>query len=123
MFLMRLLVLAVAVVMLLPADPGSREAQLAREEGGSAGFCSRYPKTCDASGEVWSAFKRKFAYGIKLVRQSFETRTDPYGDRYGASKLGGRLGEWRQPAVAGPSHYDHDTLSPADRSYALSNGR
>jgi len=50
MFLMRLMVLAVAVVMLLPADPASRDGQLAHADGRSAGFCSRYPKTCDATG-------------------------------------------------------------------------
>ncbi len=123
MFLMRLLVLAVAAVMLLPADPASYEAQLAHEEGRSAGFCSRYPKTCDATGEVWSAFKRKFAYAIKLARQSLEGRSDPYDERYGLSKLGGRLGEWQPPPDAGRSRYENDTLSPADRSFTLSNGR
>ena len=123
MFLVRLLVLGVAVVMLLPADPASREAQLAQQEGRSAGFCSRYPKTCDASGEVWSAFKRKLVYGVKLVRQSFAGQADPYYDRYGSPNVGSRRGEWRPPAYTGPSRYDNDTSSSIDRSFAHTNDR
>ncbi|MGI9475236.1 MAG: hypothetical protein ACR2PI_00900 [Hyphomicrobiaceae bacterium] len=123
MFLVRLLVLAVAVIMLLPADPASREAQRAYQDGRSVGFCSRYPKTCDASGEVWSAFKRKLAYAIKLARQSLAAQSDPYYERYASPKLGGRLGEWRAPARAPPSRYDSDIASPDDRSFALPNDR
>lgn len=115
MFLMRLMVLAVAVVMLLPADPASRDGQVAHADGRSAGFCSRYPKTCDATGEIWSAFKRKLAYGIKLARQSLATQTDPFADNYGPSKFGDRLGEWRPPADAGRSRYDQNSLSSAER--------
>lgn len=123
MFLVRLLVLAVAVIMLLPADPASREAQHAYQDGRPAGFCTRYPKTCDASGEVWSAFKRKLAYAIKLARQSLAAQSDHYFDRYASPKVGSRHGEWRPPAHTGPSRYDSDTVARDDRSFALTNER
>ncbi len=113
MFLVRVVIVAVCLVMLLPADPALRHNQVAG--GGPASFCDRYPKTCDASGEVWSAFKRKLTYGIKLARQSLEAQPDPYTQRYGTSKLGGRIDDWRRTDPH-QTNYANGTLSPAERS-------
>lgn len=113
MFLVRFVIVAVCLVMLLPTDPELRHNQVAGAS--TASFCTRYPKTCDASGEVWSAFKRKLTYGIKLARQSLEAQSDPYAQQYGTSKLGGRLDDRRQTDPH-PANYANETLSPAERS-------
>ena len=115
MFLVRLAVIAVGVIMLLPAEP--RHDALAGSRSAPQNFCSRYPKTCDASGELWSAFKRKLSYGIKLARKEFATRSGSDSGRYGSSKLGGQFGEWRPPVINShrSSHADN-TLSGDERS-------
>lgn len=107
MFLVRALVVIFCLVMLLPLDPETHDG--ARADGNSESFCMRYPKTCDASGEVWDAFKRKLAYGIKLTRESLEAQSDPYARPYGTSKLDGRLEQWqdRDPRLQG-----YRTLEP-----------
>lgn len=94
MFLVRALVVLFCLVMLLPLDPETHGH--ARVDGNSASFCTRYPKTCDASGEVWEVFKRKLAYGIKLTRESLEAQSDPYARPYRPSKLDGRLEDWQE---------------------------
>lgn len=113
MFLVRFVIVAVCLVMLLPADPELRHDQVAGT--GTASFCTRYPKTCDASGEIWSAFKRKLTYGVKLARQSLAAQSDPYPQPHGTSKLGGRLDDWRR-ADPHDANYANGRLLPGERS-------
>ncbi len=115
MFLLRAAVVVVCLVMLLPTDPALHRDQIAAE--GSGRFCERYPKTCDASGELWSAFKHKLVYGIKLIRLSLDTRSEPYGETYHPSKFDGRLEPWR-PNDRAPTTYANGTLRPDERSRA-----
>ena len=115
MFLVRAVAVVVCLIMLLPTDPALHRDQIAAE--GSGRFCDRYPKTCDASGELLSAFKHKLVYGIKLIRQSLDTRSEPYGGTYHPSKFDGRLEPWRAPGRA-PATYGDGTLRPDERSRA-----
>ena len=96
MFLIRFGVLVIIGIMLLPRGPaeiddGRRGASLERNSG-LGGFCDRYPKTCDASVELATAFQQKLFYGISLARQSLESRPYTLDDR---AKTDGRFGEFR----------------------------
>ena len=110
MFLVRALVVIFCLVMLLPLDPETHDH--ARVNASSQSFCMRYPKTCDASGEVWDAFKRKLAYGIKLTRQSLEAQSDTYVRPYGPSKLDGRLEDWREGEPRLRDYGDAPSIAP-----------
>ena len=107
MFILRLLFVAICVVMLLPMEAsGDRQAK-------AENFCQRYPKTCGASDELWTAFKLKLAYAVKLARKElsaqYSTRQQPYAAR-------GQMNEWRpQDAVPGISGYTNGTLSQSER--------
>ncbi len=99
MFLLRFGVLIVFVIMLLPADraggPSSRHAS-------DAGFCTRYPNTCAAGGELWVAFKHKAAYAVTLTRETLAGGSGHRGATGAASseKLSGRYPDWRSPRPA-----------------------
>lgn len=85
MLLLRFGIVAIFVIMLLPVGPATDS----RAGASNARFCERYPKTCDASGELFDAFKLKLAYGVTLARGALEARSDR--DSYGRSeKLNGR---------------------------------
>jgi hypothetical protein len=119
MFVVRFAVVLVFVVMLLPTGPTTREDALRNDEQ-NQGFCGRYPKTCDASGELLDAFKLKLAYGISITRQALEGRHQEAA--YSAPSQGG-LGQ------AGPKFDDRYDVSRApqrhpplpERPQALSN--
>jgi len=86
MFLIRFAVLAVFVIMLLPTGPDDKSGILGLNGDGS-GFCMRYPKTCDASGELYGAFKQKLSYGVVQARQLINPQSgvassEPYGSRF-----------------------------------------
>lgn len=115
MFLVRAVIVAVCLVMLLPTDPSLHRDPITGE--GSGRFCDRYPKTCDASGELWSAFKHKLVYGIRLLRQSLDTRSHSYGDTYYPTKYDGRLEPWR-PRAPAPGEQNAGTLRSDERSRA-----
>ena len=67
MFLFRLAVIAIFLIMLLPSGPEDNAEIFSMREG--AGFCDRYPKTCDASVELYTAFRQKLTYGVSRARQ------------------------------------------------------
>lgn len=67
MFLFRLAAIAIILIMLLPSGPNDNAEIFSMKEG--AGFCDRYPKTCDASVELYTAFRQKLTYGVSLARQ------------------------------------------------------
>ena len=114
MFVLRLMIVAVGAVMLLPMEAtGDR---IDGRQANALNFCQRYPKTCDASGELWSVFKLKLAYGVKLARKEFGAQSSTHPQTYGVPKLSGRLNEWRpQDAGARYSGYTGGTLSPSER--------
>lgn len=101
MFLLRIGFIAVVAIMLLPRGPA--------EDRDQGGFCDRYPKTCEASVELATAFGQKLSYGITLARRSLESQ--PYGPAasgpatsgwgnsqalpFGPSNKEDRVGEWR----------------------------
>ncbi|MBU2531758.1 MAG: hypothetical protein KKB37_03385 [Alphaproteobacteria bacterium] len=74
MFIIRFGVIVVFLVMLLPRGPEGQYDASGRDLR-NAGFCERYPKTCDASGELFTAFKQKLSYGIVLARHFLEARS------------------------------------------------
>ena len=98
MFLVRFGVLAIVVVMLLPAGPQEHANPLDGEQARKASFCERYPKTCDASGELLTAFKHKLIYGVSVARSALEAQsTAPQfagSVPPAAGKLEGRFGQW-----------------------------
>lgn len=110
MFVVRFAVVLVFVVMLLPAGPGVQNGS-ARHDAQNQGFCDRYPKTCDASGELLEAFKHKLAYGISITRRALEGQPDgavtsaplQYDEPLDDQKLDGRYrysqAPGRQPPV------------------------
>jgi hypothetical protein len=69
-FLIRFAAVFVGLIMLLPTGPSNSSALSGRNDR----FCDRYPKVCDASGEVYGAFRKKLAYGITLARQSLNSQ-------------------------------------------------
>jgi hypothetical protein len=115
MFVLRLMIVAVGAVMLLPLE--APRDQTDGRQASAQNFCQRYPKTCDASGELWSVFKLKLAYGVKLARQELAAQSSTPQRAYGIPKLTGRLNEWR-PQDVGPrySGYSGGTLSPSERA-------
>lgn len=114
MFVLRLLIVAVCAIMLLPMDPAGDRAN--GHQASAQNFCERYPKTCDASGELWSAFKLKLAYGIKLARKELGAQSTFDQRPYDGRKLNGRLNEWRpQDAAPRYSGLPAGTLSQSER--------
>ena len=84
MFLIRFAAVFIGLIMLLPTGPSDSNAL----SGGNDRFCDRYPKVCDASGEVYAAFRKKLTYGITLARQSFDSL--PSSTAAGLSPYDGR---------------------------------
>lgn len=110
MFILRLMLVAICAVMLLPM-----EDTRVRPDGSPASaqnFCDRYPKTCDASGELWSAFKLKLAYAVKLARRELGAQSTTRQQHYVAPQQLGQL-YGRPQNVNG--HYSNGTLSPSER--------
>ena len=95
MFLIRFGILAIFGIMLLPAAPPPPD-QRAGRDARSEDFCAQYPKTCDASGELFDAFKVKLAYAVTLGLQSLSSQAFPEQRPagHGASKFGGRFDQW-----------------------------
>jgi hypothetical protein len=87
MFLIRFAVVLVGLIMLLPTGPSDNSNSPTAMNGRNDRFCDRYPKVCDASGEVYAAFRKKLAYGITLARQSLNSQ--PGGSHTGAGPYGG----------------------------------
>ena len=90
MFLIRLAFIAVFLVMLLPSGPDDNAEIFSMKEG--AGFCDRYPKTCDASVELYTAFRQKLTYGVSRARQiiapEIASRVSPTDRRFGEEAPG-----------------------------------
>jgi hypothetical protein len=87
------------VVMLLPTGQDTHDGGLENGDQNRS-FCARYPKTCDASGELLEAFKLKLAYGITMTRRALEGQ--PEGVTYQAPKTG----EFRQAPPKLDGRYD-----------------
>lgn len=103
MFMIRFGVLAIIGIMLLPRGPaelGDGRPGATAEQGG---FCERYPKTCDASVELGTAFRQKLFYGIALARRSLESQPyaatgssgQSFGQPFGRTDTDSRQGDWR----------------------------
>ncbi len=69
MFLIRLGVLALIVLMVLPVPPPAHVPG-AKQDAAGLGFCDRYPKTCDASGELLEALGHKLVYAAGWISRS-----------------------------------------------------
>ena len=111
MFLIRFGVIAIIGIMLLPRGPGEYGDGRPGATAEQGGFCDRYPKTCDASVELGTAFRQKLFYGIALARRSLEAQ--PYapagGQSFGPARGDGRFGEWR------PDQQNEDRMVNNDR--------
>lgn len=114
MFVLRLLIIAVCAIMLLPMDPTADPP--GGQRANAQNFCERYPKTCDASGELWAAFKLKLAYGIRLARRELSAQPAFDPRTYDRQKFNGRHNEWR-PQQGAPrySGLPGGTLSQSER--------
>ncbi len=122
MFLIRFGILAAIGIMFLPSGPPAQRDHLANRP---QHFCGRYPKTCDASVELFDAFKLKLAYGVTFARQSLETQaipTNPLASsrsttpRYAQPQYHGHGDDWRSAARPGGGSYAAGTLRRDERS-------
>ena len=57
--------------MLMPVGPTTHQ-QIGEGNAGSGGLCSRYPKTCAASEELYASFKIKAAYAFSIAHEAFD---------------------------------------------------
>ncbi len=117
MFLIRLGVVALVVLLFLPGPPRSHVPGT----GAGDGFCGRYPKTCDASGEIGDALKYKLAFAINWAGKQAGIRVpglsggpDP-ADRRRADTHRYNDGSQRGQPERFDQRYERGTLNDTDR--------
>ncbi len=119
MFLIRLGVVALVILLFLPGPPRSHVAGT----GSGDGFCDRYPKTCDASGEIGEALKHKLAFAVNWIGRQAGIQVPGFGggqdpaDRRRADAH--RSNEWppRGQAERFDQRYERGTLNDTDRRH------
>ncbi len=118
MFFLRLSVIALFLIMLLPGQPDTTANDYGARANRGENFCDRYPNTCAAAVELFSAFKNKLSYGIGLARRALDAyrRSAPTREEAATPTYDHPGERWDRGDTVRPPGFPYGTLSDRDRS-------